>query len=155
MPPKDGLSIGERIKRRRESLGLTQDDVARLVGYKSRSSINKLELSRDIPSNKIEKLASALATTPGYLMGWTDNPSVSTSEYVASTGNTRFSSDNVVLDIGDSESEDPKVSIFNLTKPKFSDLKTLVGRGKSSLTPEEKMELVKELLSDEDLTNND
>ena len=155
MPPKDGLSIGERIKRRRESLGLTQDDVARLVGYKSRSSINKLELSRDIPSNKIEKLASALATTLGYLMGWTDNPSINASEYVASTGNTTFSSDNVVLDIGDSESEEPKVSIFNLTKPKFSDLKTLVGRGKSSLTPEEKMELVKELLSDEDLTDND
>lgn len=66
------MTVGERIKRRREELGLTQDELAHKVGYKSRSSINKIELSRALPLSKVEKMAAALDTTPSALMGWTD-----------------------------------------------------------------------------------
>lgn len=63
--------IGERIKQRREELGLSQDELARLVGYKSRSSINKIELGfRDLTQSKIKRIADALQTTPSYIMSW-------------------------------------------------------------------------------------
>ena len=66
------MTIGERIKNRREELGLTQDELAKKCGYKSRSSINKIELSRDLPLRKVSLMAEALETTPAYLMGWDD-----------------------------------------------------------------------------------
>jgi transcriptional regulator with XRE-family HTH domain len=65
------MNIGERIKNRRLELNLSQDELAHKVGYKSRSSINKIELSRSLPLSKVQKMADALETTPGYLMGWT------------------------------------------------------------------------------------
>ena len=37
------MKIGERIKYRREQLEMSQDELARRLGYKSRSSINKIE----------------------------------------------------------------------------------------------------------------
>jgi transcriptional regulator with XRE-family HTH domain len=68
------MTIGQRIKQRREQLGLTQEELAKRVGYASRSSINKIELSRDLPLNKVAKMATALDTSPSFLMGWVDNP---------------------------------------------------------------------------------
>lgn len=66
------MTVGERIKQRRLELNLSQDELAKKVGYKSRSSINKIELARDLPLKKVELMAKALDTSPGYLMGWTD-----------------------------------------------------------------------------------
>lgn len=65
------MEIGERIKQRREELGMTQDELAQKAGYASRSSINKIEKSRDLPSTRIEQMAHALECSPSYLMGWT------------------------------------------------------------------------------------
>lgn len=68
------MKIGDRIKQRRLELGLTQEELAEKVGYKSKSSINKIEIDgRGIPQSKIEKLAEVLHTTPAYLMGWEEN----------------------------------------------------------------------------------
>lgn len=64
------MTVGEKIKQRRLELGLSQDELARRCGYKSRSSVNKIELARDLPLRKIELMAKALDVTPGYLMGW-------------------------------------------------------------------------------------
>lgn len=65
------MILYKRIKERREYLGLTQDELAKKLGYKSRSSINKIEVGEnDIPQSKIEQFAKALETTPAYLMGW-------------------------------------------------------------------------------------
>ena len=67
------MEIGDRIRRRRESLGMTQDELARAAGYKSRSSINKIEVDgRGLPQKKIVDIAKALKVTPSYLMGWED-----------------------------------------------------------------------------------
>lgn len=65
------MDIGTRIKERREELGLSQDELARKLGYKSRSSINKIETSANgLPQKKIAAIATALDTTPAYIMGW-------------------------------------------------------------------------------------
>lgn len=66
------MTIGERIKNKREELGMSQDELAKRCGYKSRSSINKIELKRDLPLNKVSLIADALGVSPSYLMGWED-----------------------------------------------------------------------------------
>lgn len=68
-------TIGDNILRVRKSLGLTQEELAKRLGYKSKSTINKIELGiNDIPQSKIVKFAEALGTTPAELMGWDDFP---------------------------------------------------------------------------------
>lgn len=65
------LIIGSRIRNRREELNLSQDELAKRLGYKSRSSINKIELDqRNLTQSKIKAIADALETTPAYIMGW-------------------------------------------------------------------------------------
>ena len=67
--------VGQRIKARREALGMTQEELADLLGYKSRSSLNKIELGiQGLRQSKIKAVADALRTTPSYIMLWTDNP---------------------------------------------------------------------------------
>lgn len=64
-------NMGTIIKKRREQLGISQEQLANILGYKSRSSINKIELNHtDLPQSKIVALAKALSVTPAYLMGW-------------------------------------------------------------------------------------
>ena len=64
-------NMGTIIKKRREQLGISQEQLANILGYKSRSSINKIELNHtDLPQSKIVALAKALSLTPAYLMGW-------------------------------------------------------------------------------------
>ncbi len=64
-------TLAERIKNHKLELCMSQDELARIMGYKSRSSINKLETSRqDIPRRKIQQLAQALQTTLEYILGW-------------------------------------------------------------------------------------
>lgn len=65
------MTIGERIRRRREELELSQEELAQRLGYKSRSSINKIEREASgLPQPKIAAIAAALNTTPSYIMGW-------------------------------------------------------------------------------------
>lgn len=68
------MEIGQIIKKRREELGMSQEELAQKVGYKSRSSINKIEVDgRGLPQSKIAAIAKALNTTPAYLMGWEES----------------------------------------------------------------------------------
>jgi transcriptional regulator with XRE-family HTH domain len=68
------MGLKENIKNRRLELNLTLEDVSK------RLSISKPTLQRyesgvisNIPSDKIEKLAVILETTPSILMGWDEN----------------------------------------------------------------------------------
>ena len=66
-------TVGENILRMRKQLGWTQEELATKMGYKSKSTINKIELGiNDIPQSKIVKFADVLGTTPAHLMGWND-----------------------------------------------------------------------------------
>lgn len=64
------MTIGDRIRRRREELNLTQDELAKKLGYKSRSSVNKVETSRELSNKKVRQYAEALECSSAYLMGW-------------------------------------------------------------------------------------
>ncbi len=65
--------LGKRIRQRRIELGLTQEELAKRVGYTSRSSVNKIEIGKNLLTQpKIITFANALQTTPSFLMGWND-----------------------------------------------------------------------------------
>lgn len=67
-------TVGDNILYMRKRLGMTQEELATRMGYKSKSTINKIELGvNDIPQSKIVKFAEVLGTTPAYLMGWTED----------------------------------------------------------------------------------
>lgn len=69
------MSIGDKIRQRREAIGMSQAELASKLGYTSRSSINKIEKDiNDIPQLKIIAFAEALETTPAFLMDWKDTP---------------------------------------------------------------------------------
>lgn len=64
------LDLYRNIKYFRTSLGMTQDDLAKLTGYTDRSSIAKIERGDvDLPQSKIMLFASALRVDAGTLMG--------------------------------------------------------------------------------------
>lgn len=68
------LNIGRKIMIRRKELQLTQEELAAKMGYKSKSTINKIELGiNDIPQSKIVKFAEVLDTTVAYLMDWEED----------------------------------------------------------------------------------
>ena len=65
--------LGKKIKQRREELGLSQDELARMLGYKHKSSINKIELgAADVPRAKVPAFAKALGMTAIEFSGWTE-----------------------------------------------------------------------------------
>ena len=70
--------MAKRIKELRLSLGLTLEEVANQVGV-GKSTVRKWEtgIIANMKRDKIAALAKALHTTPGYLMGWTDEQAIS------------------------------------------------------------------------------
>lgn len=65
------MEKGERIRSRREALGMTQTELADALST-AKQNIYKYEngIISNIPSDKIEAMAEILKTTPAYLMGW-------------------------------------------------------------------------------------
>lgn len=70
------MELSDRVRCRREELGLTQEDLALRMGYKSRVSINKIENGRPVSQKIIARLAEALGVSIPYLMGWDEKPAV-------------------------------------------------------------------------------
>ena len=67
------MAIGEKIKLRREQLEWTQEELAKRMGYKSKSTINKIELGiNDVVQSKIVQFSDVLNVSIAYLMGWDD-----------------------------------------------------------------------------------
>lgn len=65
------MTKGNRIKNRREELGMGQTELAKKVGI-SKQTLYKYEkdIITNIPSDVIERLSRTLNTTPAFLMGW-------------------------------------------------------------------------------------
>ena len=63
--------IANRLKTLRKSKRMTQDELAAALGT-SKQTIHRYEngIITNIPPEKVEKLATALGTTPSELMGW-------------------------------------------------------------------------------------
>ena len=68
------MELAEKVKMRREQMGLSQEELALRMGYKSRSSINKIETGRPVTQKIIARLAEALDVSIPYLMGWEEKP---------------------------------------------------------------------------------
>lgn len=67
------MTINERIKARREELGLTQEELASRIGFRSKTSISKIEAGgRPLMQDKVLAFAKALEMTPVELLGWGD-----------------------------------------------------------------------------------
>jgi len=67
------MTLGEKVKLRREELNLSQEELAEKMNYKSKTSIHKIEVGiTDLPLSKVKELAAVLKTTSAYLMGWED-----------------------------------------------------------------------------------
>lgn len=67
------MTIGERVKARRQELGLTQRDLAKRMGYTDHTTITRVEAGKvDLPMSRISQFADALRVSPSYLMGWED-----------------------------------------------------------------------------------
>lgn len=67
------MTIGDRIKMRRMELGLTAEELGKILG-KSRATIYRYENGEieNLPTTVLEPLAKVLNTTPADLMGWED-----------------------------------------------------------------------------------
>lgn len=77
-----------RIRERRKALNLSQDDLAKALGFKSRSAIAHIETGENkINAEKVNAFAIALQTSPEYIMGITDNPKPT--HYTATTPQER------------------------------------------------------------------
>ena len=64
----------ENIKKRRQQLGMTQDDLAKKSGYSDRSMIAKIEKGTvNLSASKIKDIAVALNTTEIKLSGWEED----------------------------------------------------------------------------------
>lgn len=65
------MTLGEKVYQLRSGKNMTQDELALAVGYKSRSTIAKIESGEREPGQSmVVALANALDVTPAYLMGW-------------------------------------------------------------------------------------
>lgn len=148
--------IGEKIKEKREKINLSQEQLAEKLGYKSKTSIHKVEQGMtDLPQSKIIEFAKALNTSPAYLMGWIDEKA----------------EDNKIYDITlpdgktfEFKEKDGKISMFmkepnssvwqefqfdNYEQQEFEkvrDMNMLFFKGKQ-VAPEDKFELEKTLLT--------
>ena len=67
------MDIGTRIKQRRKELGMSAEKLGEILG-KNRATIFRYESGyiENLPLDILEPIATALHTTPAYLMGWED-----------------------------------------------------------------------------------
>ena len=71
------MSKGERIRDLRKAKGITQIEMARLLST-TKQTISKYEngIVTNIPSDRVEALATILETTPEYILGWEEEKPV-------------------------------------------------------------------------------
>ena len=78
------MTTADRIKNRRIELGLTQTEVAKRMGYKTKAAVSKVECQGDnVTLKSVEKFALALNCTPAFLMGWEEEGSENHKEETA------------------------------------------------------------------------
>lgn len=69
------IIFGENLKRLRLARNMSQDELAKALGYTNRSSINKIELGKnDMPRNKVLRAAQVLGVNPIQLFEGAEEP---------------------------------------------------------------------------------
>lgn len=79
-------TIARRLKEKREEKGLTLEEAAKHINV-SKVTLHRYENLNilNIPSDKIEILAKLYETTPKYIMGWSDDDSITPKEEFSPT----------------------------------------------------------------------
>ena len=110
------MSVGKRIKERRKELGISADDLGKLLG-KDRSTVFRYEKGdiEKLPVDILQPIAAALHTTPEYLMGWEEVQK-----------NNDIMSDIVVRMRKDDEFFEVVKRIYELDREKLSSLRQLL-----------------------------
>lgn len=67
----ESQTLGERLRRRRRELGLTQEQLAERAGT-TQAVIQKIENGKSLRPRKIDRIASALDVKPAWLMFGSD-----------------------------------------------------------------------------------
>ena len=77
------MTVADRIVQRRKELGLSQEDLAKKMGFASKTSISKTETMGDnVSTKKIRLFAKHLDCSVAYLMGWEDEKPESNSSTI-------------------------------------------------------------------------
>ena len=80
------MTIGDRIKARRDELGMSQEELAHKIGYKSKTSINKIELGIQLitkePIGSREITIISVAIGLGYGLGATSGATAQLPYYI-------------------------------------------------------------------------
>lgn len=90
------MSVGKRIKNRREELGLSVNEVAEKL-KKDRATIYRYESDEieNMPLDVLEPLAKVLNISPAYLMGWEKGENLK-GEYLIGEDGVKYNSNNIV-----------------------------------------------------------
>lgn len=77
------MTVGDRIKQKREMLGISQIELATKI-QSSKQTLYKYEnnIVTNIPYDKLTLISKALDVSPAFLMGW-EKPSVDDAEDLA------------------------------------------------------------------------
>lgn len=94
------MKKGDIIKGLRESFGMTQEELAKILGT-TKQTVYKYETGviTNIPSDKIEAIADTFKTTPDFVMGWA-LPETSSSTYTPETDKELLSHFHKLTDYG-------------------------------------------------------
>lgn len=85
------MTVGDRIRTAREKLGVSQEDLAKRLNLKDKSSVCKIEKAGDnISTKSIKKYADALGVSPSFLMGWEQTPFGPRDEYAIERDQTNM-----------------------------------------------------------------
>ena len=69
------MSIGERVKKRRLELGLSQRSLAAKLGYSDHTTLARIEGDKvSLSEARIKQLSAVLGVSIGHLMGWEESP---------------------------------------------------------------------------------
>lgn len=134
------MSLSNRIKSRRDTLRMSQKQLATQLGYQPEcGTIYKLETGKTkLPVDKLCKLAEVLQTTPNWLLGWGggENVEISTSTAVsehttAATLTVHPSDDPTSEAIGTTSVSTPNLSATDLlaVKSTSNSLSPTIGKG--------------------------
>lgn len=65
---------GNRLKYIRENLGLSQNDIAKMLGYSNRQYVYKLEQAETFSAQVTDKISKKLNVSAAYIAGFEDSP---------------------------------------------------------------------------------
>lgn len=75
------MHIGEKIKKRRLEIGMSQRELARKMGYSDNSTLNRIEKGTvDVSQGKVVQFAKALNVSIAYLMDWEEDEQITANE---------------------------------------------------------------------------